>query len=210
MEISQIQVMYLDQEDRMLMRMNLGADKHLSLVLTRRVCRFVLEHLSLFLKIDGPIGRIPAPESANDHVVNPSNQSSVSIGESPEIQADEGKILVTPPPPPKLITVPKQTMPFQERSQEGNLLGVDAEPVLVNEASCVHSSDTITLTFLINGRESFNVTLARDLGFGLHSLLNAVAGHAQWFITITISANPVDVPSDTDFPAAHEPSSTYH
>jgi hypothetical protein len=161
-------------------------------------------------ELDGSIGRIPSPESANDHVVNPSDQSSASIGESPESHADERKISVNPPPPQKLITVPKQTMPFQERSQEGNLLGVDVAPALVNEASCVHSSDTITLTFLINGRESFNVTLARDLGFGLHSLLNAVAGHAQWFITITISANPVDVPSDTDFPAAHEPSSTYH
>ena len=210
MEISQIQVMYLDQEDRMLMRMNLGVDKHLSLVLTRRVCRFVLEHLSLFLKIDGPIGRIPAPESANDHVVNPSNQSSVVIGDSSETSADLGKILVNPPPAPKLVSAPKQSMPFQERAQEGNLLGVDAAPALVNEASCEHSADTIALTFLITGRESFTVTLARDLGLGLHALLNAVAGHAQWFITITVAVNSVSTSVDDDFSTTGEPSKTVH
>ncbi len=210
MEISQIQVMYLDQEDRMLMRMNLGADKHLSLVLTRRVCRFVLEHLSLFLKIEGPIGRIPPPESANDHIVNTSNQSSVEMGDTSVEQGDGVKISVNPPPPPKLSSVATQGMPFQERSQDGNLLGVDVPPVLVNEASCEHSLETITLTFLPTGRESFNVTLARDLGLGLHSLLNAVAGHAQWFITITVSVNPVEAPSGDDFPTTHESSSTHH
>jgi hypothetical protein len=52
MEITQIQVSYLDQQDRMVMRINMDVDKHLSMLLTRRIFRFMLENLNALLQLD--------------------------------------------------------------------------------------------------------------------------------------------------------------
>ena len=209
------------------MRMNLGADKHLSLVVTRRICRFMLERLSIFLKIDGLIGQTPAPNSANDYFGRAQSRpipveaqrfdgnTDNCATEGEDTQSGRGlgghaKVAMSPAPAPKITVAPKESMPFQERPQAGNLLGADVEPALVADAACVFAPDLLTFEFMITGRNSFNVSLARDLGLGLHSLLNAVAGHAHWFVTINVMNNPVETSLEDDFPKEYKPSSTYH
>jgi hypothetical protein len=46
MEITQIQVNYLETEDRILMRVNFGLDQHVALILTPRISRFLLENIA--------------------------------------------------------------------------------------------------------------------------------------------------------------------
>jgi hypothetical protein len=54
MEISQIQLNYIDVEDRMVLRINMGVEQHLTLVLTRRIVRFMLDSLSVLLQRISP------------------------------------------------------------------------------------------------------------------------------------------------------------
>ncbi len=43
MEISQIQLNDIDVEDRMVLRINMGVEQHLTLVLKRRIVRFICD-----------------------------------------------------------------------------------------------------------------------------------------------------------------------
>lgn len=46
MEITQIHVNYLETEDRILMRVNVGVDQQVAFMLTRRIARFILENIA--------------------------------------------------------------------------------------------------------------------------------------------------------------------
>ena len=65
MEISQIQLNYIDVEDRMVLRINMGVEQHLTLVLTRRIVRFMLDSLSVLLqRISPPVAHVPKASAA--------------------------------------------------------------------------------------------------------------------------------------------------
>ncbi len=59
MNITQIQVTYVDTEDRMLMRVSFGLEQSLALVLTRRICRFILENIT---ELEFPVVHNATPE----------------------------------------------------------------------------------------------------------------------------------------------------
>ena len=116
MEISQIQLNYIDVEDRMVLRINMGVEQHLTLVLTRRIVRFMLDSLSVLLQ------RISPAEPIAPH-------SSASANEAPAALGQLGK----------------DTAPFEERAPEGNVLNVGSAAVLVNNAACQQTDTGLTL-----------------------------------------------------------------
>jgi hypothetical protein len=91
MEISQIQLNYIDVEDRMVLRINMGVEQHLTLVLTRRIVRFMLDSLSVLLQ------RISPPESGTPH--SSASEAPAAVGQigkdtAPfEERAPEGNVL---------------------------------------------------------------------------------------------------------------------
>ncbi len=162
MEITQIQVRYLDQQDRMVMRINMDADKHLSMLLTRRICRFMLENLNALLQID-----IPAQGLAESVV-----KTDFQCG---QVQGDSASESFEPPPQLDMAT------PFQERAPEGNVLAQSSDALLVANASCNRTKDSLSFTFFIEGLQPVNLNLSASLALGVHQLLSGVATQAQWF-----------------------------
>lgn len=55
MEITQIHVNYLETEDRILMRVNVGADQQVAFTLTRRIVRFILENIAAMPSVPAEI-----------------------------------------------------------------------------------------------------------------------------------------------------------
>lgn len=152
MEISQIQLNYIDVEDRMLLRINMGVEQHLTLVLTRRIVRFMLDSLSVLLQ------RISPAESAE-------SQPGAAVND----------------PPAALGQIGKDTAPFEERAPEGNVLNVGRAAVLVNNAACQQTDTGLTFTFLIEPLQPVNVNLSAHLGLGVCQLLTELSRRAQWF-----------------------------
>ena len=152
MEISQIQLNYIDVEDRMVLRINMGVEQHLTLVLTRRIVRFMLDSLSVLLQ------RISSAESAV-----PSPGASANA------------------PPAALGQIGKDTAPFEERAPAGNVLNVGRAAVLVNNAACQQTDSGLTFTFLIEPLQPVNLNLSAHLGTGVSQLLTALSSRAQWF-----------------------------
>ncbi|MEI8403173.1 MAG: hypothetical protein WCG12_20410 [Alcaligenaceae bacterium] len=163
MEISQIQLNYVDVEDRMVLRINMGVEQHLTLVLTRRIVRFMLDSLSVLLQ------RIsPAPTQgpkASAAAATPSANASARANE----------------PPAALGQIGRDTTPFEERAPEGNLLNVGRAAVLVNNAACQQTDTGLTFTFLIEPLQPVNLNLSAHLGLGVSQLLTELSSRAQWF-----------------------------
>ena len=67
MEITQIHVNYLDTEDRILMRVNFGVDRHVALTLTRRIVRFVLENIAAMPSVSLEIVAPQTPIALEEH-----------------------------------------------------------------------------------------------------------------------------------------------
>ncbi len=59
MNITQIQVSYVDTEDRLVMRVNFGLEQSIVFTLTRRICRFILENIA---ELEYPIVQNATPE----------------------------------------------------------------------------------------------------------------------------------------------------
>lgn len=190
MEITQIQVSYLNQQDRMVMRINMDADKHLSMLLTRRICRFMLENLNALLQIDVPVQAVA--------------ESMVKTGfEGGEVQADSVSKPFEAPAPLDLNT------PFQERAPEGNVLTQSSDALLVTNASCNRSKENLSFTFFIEGLQPVNLNLSASLALGVHQLLSGLATQAQWFSGLAPSANESDQQTQ-DQPGSGKQSITYH
>lgn len=161
MEISQIQLNYVDVEDRMVLRINMGVEQHLTLVLTRRIVRFMLDSLSVLLQ------RIsPAPTTGL-------KASAAAATPSASARADE--------PPAALGQIGRDTTPFEERAPEGNVLNVGRAAVLVNNAACQQTETGLTFTFLIEPLQPVNLNLSAHLGLGVSQLLTELSSRAQWF-----------------------------
>lgn len=162
MEITQIQLSYLETEDRMIMRINLGEDKHVSLLLTRRICRFMLENLNAFLDLTVPGA---ASEGAAVPVVVAAEQENREL-----LQPFAGMDIKTP---------------FQERNAQGNILPAGKSSELVVNAACNRGQEGLSFTFFIQAAESLNLNLPRKLALGLHQLMSTIVIQAQWFSGLT-------------------------
>ena len=163
MEISQIQLNYIDVEDRMVLRINMGVEQHLTLVLTRRIVRFMLDSLSVLLqRISPPATHAPKAGAA-----------AATPNASANVRANE--------PPAALGQIGRDTTPFEERSPEGNLLNVGRAAVLVNNAACQQTDTGLTFTFLIEPLQPVNLNLSAHLGLGVSQLLTELSSRAQWF-----------------------------
>jgi|GEM_PF-4070231 hypothetical protein len=70
MNITQIQVTYVDAEDRMVMRVSFGFEQSLVLALTRRICRFILENIT---ELEFPVvhNATPEPVASTEESANP-------------------------------------------------------------------------------------------------------------------------------------------
>ena len=67
MEITQIHVSYLETEDRVLMRLNFGVDRHVALTLTRRIARFILENIAAMPQVPVEIVAPQTPIALEEH-----------------------------------------------------------------------------------------------------------------------------------------------
>ena len=170
MEISQLQLSYVDVEDRMVLRINLGADQHLALVLTRRIVRFMLDSLSVLAQ------RVTPPPAVR--TVLGSDLSSK--GGDPLAPQN------VPTAPAALGQVGRDDTPFQERAPEGNLLNVGHAAILVANAACQQKESGLTFTFLIEPLQPVNLNLSAHLGLGVSQLMTELSQRAQWFGTTTI------------------------
>jgi hypothetical protein len=170
MEISQLQLSYVDVEDRMVLRINLGADQHLALVLTRRIVRFMLDSLSVLAQ------RVTPPPAVR----------SVLGSDLPSKGGDPLAPQNVPKAPAALGQVGRDDTPFQERAPEGNLLNVGHAAILVANAACQQTESGLTFTFLIEPLQPVNLNLSAHLGLGVSQLMTELSQRAQWFGTTTI------------------------
>ncbi len=201
MEITQIQVSYHDQEDRIVMRINLDADKHLSLLLTRRICRFMLENLGMFLKVQLLQQLVPA--QLDGHSQYPSAQGGQDSQDSQDGQHRlPGSAGLSDAP------LDRQT-PFQERQPEGNILSTGTDIILVTNASCNRGEDQLTFTFFMNGLQPVNLNLSASLATGIFQLLSDLVIKAQWFIGL-LPNNPVAADQTESDAVDVKQSITYH
>ena len=177
MEISQLQLSYVDVEDRMVLRINLGADKHLALVLTRRIVRFMLDSLLVLMQRVTPP---PAVRTVLGSAIEQQRSGLLSRGsDSPDPHN-------VPKAPAALGQVGRDDTPFQERAPEGNLLNVGHAAILVANAACQQTETGLTFTFLIEPLQPVNLNLSAHLGLGVSQLMTELSHRAQWFGTTTI------------------------
>jgi hypothetical protein len=212
MEITQIQVSYHDQEDRIVMRINLDADKHLSLLLTRRICRFMLENLGMFLNVGAsePLLSVQLDgqsEHAAANVHAHAQDASQDDAQDARIAVDGQRGL---PRSSRLPDSPldRQT-PFQERQPDGNILSTGTDIILVANASCNRGEDQLTFTFFMNGLQPVNLNLSASLATGIFQLLSDLAIKAQWF-TGLLPNNPVAADQTESDAVDVKQSITYH
>lgn len=170
MEISQLQLSYVDVEDRMVLRINLGADQHLALVLTRRIVRFMLDSLSVLAQ---RVTRPPAVRTVLGSDLSSKGGDPLDPHNMPKAPAALGQI-------------GRDDTPFQERAPEGNLLNVGHAAILVANAACQQTESGLTFTFLIEPLQPVNLNLSAHLGLGVSKLMTELSQRAQWFGTTTI------------------------
>jgi hypothetical protein len=187
MEISQIQLNYIDVEDRMVLRINMGVEQHLTLVLTRRIVRFMLDSLSVLLqRISPPATHAPKAGAAAAAPSAGANEAPAALGQ-----------------------IGKDTAPFEERAPEGNVLNVGRAAVLVNNAACQQTDTGLTFTFLIEPLQPVNLNLSAHLGLGVSQLLTELSSRAQWFDVTAIGQRETSEQALMDL-MPNQGSVTYH
>ena len=186
MEITQIQLSYLEHEDRMIIRINMGEDKHVSLLLTRRICRFMFENLNAFLGLAAPVDTALSP-------LIPSQSDPLS--KAKEFQQPLAEMDLS--------------TPFQERNPDGNILPSGKSSELVINAACNRGQESLTFKFFVQDAEPLNLNMPKKLAMGIHQLLSGLAIKAQWFSGLT----PIDTsgePLSDNQPAETKQSIIYH
>ncbi len=200
MEISQLQLSYVDVEDRMVLRINLGADKHLALVLTRRIVRFMLDSLSVLLQ------RVTPPPAVRTSAGSAIEQQHIP---SSAKNTDPLSSRNAPHAPAALGQIGRGDTPFQERAPEGNLLNVGHAAILVANAACQQTDTGLTFTFFIEPLQPVNLNLSAHLGVGVSQLMTELSHRAQWFGTTTIGQRDTSQQALMDL-MPNEGSVTYH
>lgn len=174
MEITQIQLSYIELQDRIVARINLGEDKHLSLILTRRICKFLIENLASFLKVDLP--NVASPKK-NDPLIQRALESESNDDVAMRKESGHAPAPVEDELPPGV----QRDLPFQEREPEGSLIDKGYEPVLVLNAGCARTEEGLTFTLMIEGAQPLNLNLSPTLATAINHLLLDVVKPTQWF-----------------------------
>ena len=216
MEIKQLQVGYNDAQDRMILRINIDDDKFANLVLTRRICRFMLDHI-------GPFIKVPALVSAQSPAA-PAPGSTAEVGASADSSADrrkprKAKAAVTKSSKADATTEPKATStepkadyqtPFEDRSPEGNLFGVGALPPVVVNAGCQPVEPNLIMTLQFENQQTMTLTLSQHLAKGIYRLMFDLAERIQWFSGISGLTTKRDDAGDSPVVVINPGSVTYH
>lgn len=204
MEITQIQLSYIELQDRIIARINLGADRHVALTLTRRICKFMIENLASFLKIDLP--------KTNTNVQIDNDFSAQRKSEFIDLNEIDKPVLPEDPVESAHASLPpgvQRDLPFEERGPEGSLLEKGHESVLVLNAGCVRSDEGLTFTFMIEGAQPLNLNLSSALATAIYQLLIDVAKRTQWFDglgpKLEVNSTQAAMPSEEE-----KKSITYH
>lgn len=196
MEITQIQLSYVEREDRVSLRINMDADKHVGFVLTRRICRFMIENLNAFLGIVPPIGE---DTSGFGHAVAAAAVSQLQqLPPAPAPSYASSLIDHRAVPHPGLSGMDTQT-PFQERDPQGSILDAGKKAALVLNAACNRSDENLTFTFFMENMEPLNLNLTKQLGLGIHQMLAGLVAQAQWFngLPQAVMASDTELESDS-------------
>ena len=213
MEIKQLQVGYNDTQDRMVLRINIDDDKFANLVLTRRVCRFILDQIGPFIKISEP--RV-APEDKT--AAKPKKTARKKTAEQtvavvpdrlPLTGKDEAGSGSDTPDQTKAAKPDYQT-PFEERPPEGNIFGVGSVwPVVVN-AGCATADGKLSFTLQFENQQTMNLTLSAQLAKGLFRLMFDLAERIQWFGAISAPVNTTEAIESLEAGPSIKSSVTYH
>lgn len=215
MEIKQLQVGYNDGQDRMVLRINIDDDKFANIVLTRRICRFMLDQIGPFLKIPkptpGPTSTALTPEETNE--VSASTDASADR-RKPRKNKASAKQAEPQSQPDTAPTAPEpktdyQT-PFQDRSPEGNIFGVGAPPPVVINAGCKPVEQNLMLSLQFENQQTMTLTLSQHLAKGIYRLMFDLAERIQWFSGISgLTVNRDDAEASTVV-VINSGSVTYH
>lgn len=176
MEITQVELTFVELQDRVVARINLGSDKHLSLILTRRISKFMIENLASFLNVDlaqvFPMATKTPLDAQQSSGAGPMKQITPQQVPQPVVQPVESAA-----PPPGV----QRDLPFEERSPEGSLLDKGYEPALILNASCTRTDEGLTFTLFVEDAQPMNLNLTEALATGIYQLLLNVVKRAQWF-----------------------------
>lgn len=213
MEIKQLQVGYNDTQDRMVLRINIDADKFANLVLTRRVCRFILDQIGPFLKVADP-GVVPEDKTVAKQKKSANKKmAEQTVPVVPDRLIPTGSNEEEPdsetPEQPKPAK-PDYKTPFEVRSPEGNIFGPGSIwPVVVN-AGCTTADGKLSFTLQFESQQTMNLTLSPQLAKGLFRLMFDLAERIQWFGGISAPVNPPDATESIEAEPVIKSSVTYH
>lgn len=216
MEIKQLQVGYNDAQDRLVLRINIDQDKFANLLITRRVCRFMLDQMGPFLKIAEPVSEKPGASDAASSS-KPAKRSRKKTAElTAAVEPDRLKPSKFPEaidpahPAEHSAAKPDYKTPFEERGPEGNIFGAgSAWPVVVN-AGCSLQDDKQNFTLQLENQQTMNLTLSQHLAKGLFRLMYDLAERIQWFAGISAVANDRSVTEEIASEPLVKSSVTYH
>lgn len=213
MEIKQLQVGYNDTQDRMVLRINIDADKFANLVLTRRVCRFILDQIGPFLKVADP-GAPPEDKTAAKQKKSArkktADQTVAVVPDRliPPGKDEEGSDSETPEQPK--AAKPDYQTPFEERSPEGNIFGVGSVwPVVVNAGSAT-AEGKLSFTLQFENQQTMNLTLSAQLAKGVFRLMFDLSERIQWFGGVSAPVNTPEPTQNAEAESLIKSSITYH
>ena len=212
MEIKQLQVGYNDAQDRLVLRINIDQDKFANLVLTRRVCRFMLDQIGPFLRIADGVVEDTAGQGTKPRRKSRKKKADEAVAVVPDNlkpageQVDDEETGAEKP-----VTVkPDYQTPFEERNPAGNIFGVGAAwPVVVN-AGCSQQDDRLTFVLQFENQQTMNLTLSEPLAKGLFRLVYDLAERIQWFGGVSLVPAKPAASEPADAPTPPKNSVTYH
>lgn len=213
MEIKQLQVGYHDTQDRMVLRINIDADKFANLLLTRRVCRFILDQIGPFLKV-ADSGAAPEDKTVNKQKKSAKKKmAEQTVPVVPDRLIPKGSNEEKPdsetPEQPKPAK-PDYKTPFEERSPEGNIFGPGSIwPVVVN-AGCTTADGKLSFTLQFESQQTMNLTLSPQLAKGVFRLMFDLAERIQWFGAISAPINTPEPIESIEAGPSIKSSVTYH
>lgn len=209
MEIKQLQVGYNDAQDRMVLRINIDTDKFANLVLTRRVCRFMMDQIGPFLNLPAAAPQIGEAAAAEQAVKEVAASTDASADRRAPRKSKAAAAKVAPAETPKEPKADYQT-PFEDRAPEGNLFGLGALPPVVVNAGCQPSDGNLIFTLQFENQQTMTLTLSQHLARGIYRLIYDLAERIQWFSGISGNAVQREASDENPVVVINRGSVTYH
>lgn len=210
MEIKQLQVGYNDAQDRMVLRINIDDDKFANLVLTRRVCSFMMDQIGPYINKAHPAQATLSPASETEVDATSDTIGDRRAPRKPKAaEPSQSNKASAPPETPPEPKADYQT-PFQDRAPEGNVFGAGALPPVVVNAGCQPVEDNLVFTLQFENQQTMTLTLSRHLARGIYRLMFDLAERIQWFGGISGLAAPQESVDESSMVVVNRGSVTYH